>query len=378
MNMNNTIQATALMVQAGVPLLLMGPPGVGKTAINTVVANQLGRRLFTFIGSIHEPQDINGFPFADTDSGYSRMLLPEWVGELEKADKEGIKTTFFGDEITTCPASMQAAMLRPVNEGHIGNYKLPDSLSFVFAANPPEIAAGGHSLTPPMANRMCHIKVTLDTDQWVEGIVNGFRSPSVPTLPDNWRTFRIQTNALVSSYIKRQPTSLLLAADKFQDDNVTSGAWPSPRTWEMVSEVLAACEAARMPVDIANELVCGCVGEGEGLKFLAWRKALDLPDPEWILQNPHKAKPMARADQTFALANSLVSVVLANNTIPRWRAALIALSVIAGKTPDAVFRSVHQLVEDENRPKDLPEDWTIPKECGVFKELLKELKIVGI
>ena len=48
-------------------------------------------------------------------------------------------------------------MLTVALERMVGRTKLPDAVRIVAAANPPDRAAGGVDLTPPMANRFLHI-----------------------------------------------------------------------------------------------------------------------------------------------------------------------------------------------------------------------------
>ena len=98
-------------------------------------------------------------------------------------------------------------------------------------------------------------------------------------------------------------------------------AWPSPRSWDMASRLLAAADAAQAGEDVAAVLLAGSVGNGAGLEFLAWRKALDLPDPEWVLANPEKFQLPERGDQAFAVLSAVVTAAVGNLTKDRWLAA---------------------------------------------------------
>jgi len=94
----------------------------------------------------------------------------------------------------------------------------------------------------------------------------------------------------------------------------------------MASRLLAACDAAQAGEDVAASLVAGCVGEGAGLEFLAWRKALDLPDPETVLANPSGFRVPERGDQAFATLTAVVSAAVGNLTKERWLAAWAVLA----------------------------------------------------
>jgi hypothetical protein len=81
-------------------------------------------------------------------------------------------------------------------------------------------------------------------------------------------------------------------------------AWPSPRTWEMVAVItpfLPDDDAAR-----ANA-VCGLVGEGAGVEYLAWRANSDLPDPVAVLADPSAMDWTDRPDRIYAVVSSIVA-----------------------------------------------------------------------
>jgi len=50
------------LIDAGVPTLVWGPPGVGKTAHIREIAYRRGWMLVEIIASLHDPTDFNGLP----------------------------------------------------------------------------------------------------------------------------------------------------------------------------------------------------------------------------------------------------------------------------------------------------------------------------
>lgn len=58
-----------------------------------------------------------------------------------------------GDEISTAPPAVQAALLRVVLERVVGDLELPDGVAVIAAANPPEQAAGGWDLSATISRR---------------------------------------------------------------------------------------------------------------------------------------------------------------------------------------------------------------------------------
>lgn len=310
--MTASVSALSIAVQAGTPVLAWGPPGVGKTATITAIAEALQLPLEVVLASIREPADFSGLPVIREDG--VRMEAPAWARRLHQAGK-GI---LFLDEISTAPPAVQAALLRVVLDRVVGDLPLPAGVAVVAAANPPEQAAGGWDLSAPLANRFCHLSWSLDTQSWIDGMIQGWSTPFVPKLPEGWQGFIPASRALVASFIRHRP-HLLLQVPASEDQ--AGKAWPSPRSWDMASRLLAACDAVQAEEDIAASLVAGCVGEGAGLEFLAWRKALDLPDPEEILRAPEKFRVPDRGDQAFAVLTAVVSAAVGNLTPDRWLAA---------------------------------------------------------
>jgi len=127
----------AIAVATNTPVILWGEPGIGKTATIAAIARSLRLPLETVIASIHEPSDFSGLPIPTGDE--VTFAPPSWAVRLAREGK-GI---LFLDEISTAPPAVQAALLRVVLEKTIGQFRLPDSVRIIAAANPPGLAAGG-------------------------------------------------------------------------------------------------------------------------------------------------------------------------------------------------------------------------------------------
>jgi hypothetical protein len=301
-------------IQAGIPVIWWGDPGVGKSSIVNSIGRALGLHVETVIASLREPSDFAGLPIPTAD-GRVRMAAPEWVFRLLE---EGRGVAFL-DEISTAPPAVQAALLRMVLDRVVGEVQLPETVAMVAAANPPERAAGGWDLTPPLANRFVHLHHSLDAGAWADGMVSGFPDPTIRPLPEGWVEGIGQSQALVASFIKAAPHHLLKVPD---NESQAGKAWPSPRTWQMAARIMAACDAGRESDDVRVALIGGCVGGGTALEFLNWVREMDLPDPELLLGDPASFTVPQRGDQAYAVLTSVVSAVLRD--IPREGAELTA------------------------------------------------------
>ena len=134
------------------------------------------------IASIREPSDFAGLPIIDRGDGSRAPSVvfapPSWATALADA---GRGLAFF-DEISTAPPAVQAAMLRVVLERTVGDLTLPDDVSIVAAANPPDQAADGWDLSPPLANRFCHLDWPVDARTVAAGFAGGWPTPAPPSL----------------------------------------------------------------------------------------------------------------------------------------------------------------------------------------------------
>jgi hypothetical protein len=307
-----SIQALAVAVQARVPVLAWGQPGTGKTASVLALGQALDLPVECVIASIREPSDFGGLPVVAGNG--VQLHAPAWARRLADA-KSGI---LFLDEISTAAPAVQAALLRVVLDRVVGDLPLPADVAVVAAANPPECAAGGWDLSAPLANRFCHLAWSLDASAWVDGMLSGWPAPTVPRLPEGWEAGLPAARTLVASFIRHRPHLLLRMPE---GEDAAGRAWPSPRSWDAASRLLAACEAAEAGDDVLARLVAGCVGEGAGLEFLAWRRDLDLPDPESLLANPASFQLPARGDQAFAVLAAVATAAVSKLNRPRWLAA---------------------------------------------------------
>jgi hypothetical protein len=277
------------------------------------------------IASLREPSDFAGLPIVDTlpvsaaDDAHVpsiRFAPPRFA--VEAATHGGV---IFLDELTTAPPAVQAALLRAVVDVAFGDLELdPERVTLVAAANPPEEAAGGWDLAPPLANRFVHHTHTLVAQDWVEafpgywGAAPRLRFGRGQLDGATWGKAR----ATIAAFIRVRPNLLFQVP---RDAGSRGQAWPSPRTWEYCSRLLASVEqAGGKPVD-ALGLLAGSVGEGAALELRTWLAELDLPDPESLLADPNAYRHPERGDQAYAILSSVSQAAIENLTPDRWRAA---------------------------------------------------------
>lgn len=338
---------------AGIPTIYWSSPGQGKTSTIEHVSKELNYHLETLVLSQCDPADIGGIP--SINNGKTSYAEPDWLDRLRSSPK----SILFFDELTTARPSVQAPALTLIQSRRVHNFTLPESTIIIAASNPPEEAADGSDLEPPMANRFCHLKWTMSLDNWIGKLLSGFKDNQFYELPQGWNELIQEERGLIASFLKTRPA----LANAMPNSREEQGkAWPSYRTWTNTATILAAAKSVgEDPI----EFVSGCVGDGAAVEFLNWRKSLDLPDPEEILSNVNKMFGWSvpkRDDVTLAIVNSVSSVIKRNNTEERWNLGWDVMNKIASKgKPDIAIMGA-KILRDCNLGYNLPKNWDKIKE----------------
>jgi MoxR-like ATPase len=350
---SSALQALGIAVAARVPVLLWGAPGTGKTSVIRALADAAGWPCETVIASIREPSDFAGLPIVV--DGRVDFAPPRWAVRLAEAG-EGVA---FFDEISTAPPAVQAALLRVVLERTVGDLALPDAVAVVAAANPPEQAADGWELTPPLANRFCHLDWPVDARTVADGFSGGWPTPAPPVLRDGWERRIGVVRSWIAGFVTVRP-ALALAVP---EDAARAGrAWPSPRTWDMAARLYAAAEGT----DAGSLLVRGCVGAGPGVEFETWLAEADLPDPEVALADPDSFVLPQRGDRAYAALCSVAAAVAMEPGGGRWERGWRVFGKAAGAAPDVAATAARTLARC--RPPGAP----VPPEVKAFAPLLRD------
>jgi hypothetical protein len=311
---DDTCSALAVALAAGTPVLLWGGPGVGKTSVVEQIAKHHSWHLETVIASICDPTDFKGMP---RDAGDRTVFSPpEWAVRTHEAGGGVV----FLDEISTAPPSVQAALLRPVLTGVVGDLELPAGTRFVAAANPPSQAADGWDLSAPLANRFVHLPWETPAAVVSAGFVYGFAPIAVPDIDARMVAPAI-ADALrgVGAFLSAR-TDL---AHRMPERSTERGlAWPSPRSWEMGARLMGYAAAAGVSRGVRQQLLAGAVGGPAAREYLAWERSLDLPDVEAALANGGQIELPATPDRIVMVCGSLAAAVMADPSAERCTAAV--------------------------------------------------------
>jgi AAA domain (dynein-related subfamily) len=334
------VDALGTAMAARVPVLLWGAPGTGKTSVIRALAAAAGWPCETVIASIREPSDFAGLPIVnDTAADAARVSFapPSWAVALSNAG-EGV---VFFDEVSTAPPAVQAALLRVVLERTVGDLMLPEQVSVVAAANPAEQAADGWELSPPLANRFCHLDWPVDARTVADGFSSGWPTTAPPELPQGWDRRVPVVRSWIAGFVTVRP---MLALAVPEDTAGAGRAWPSPRTWDMAGRLQTAAEAGGVGELATSLLVRGCVGAGPGVEYLTWLAEADLP---------------------------IAAAVAADPSNGRWERGWRAFGRAAESAPDVAAAAARTLARCR------PAGAAIPAEVKAFAPLLRDAGLLG-
>ena len=204
----------------------------------------------------------------------------------------------------------------------------------------------------------------VDAEAVRDGFVRGFAPPAPPALAVGWEEAIPVQRALVAAFLSARPTLTCAVPD----DAAQSGkGWPSPRSWDMVARLMAACRNAgppRPPRDVEAALVEGAVGEGAGSEFLVWLIEADLPDPEAVLADPASFVLPERPDRALAALSAVTAAVIARPSVERWLRAWEVVGRAAETAVDIAAVSARDLAEA--RPPGAP----VPSQVRTFAPIL--------
>ncbi len=216
------------------PLVGMGAPGLGKTAIMSQVAAELGIGYVGYAMTHHTRQSAIGLPIVETgtfggeDVPVTRYTMSEIIASVYDAmERQGCKEgILFIDEVNCVSETLSAAMLDLLQNKKFGPHRIPDGWVLVAAGNPPEFNASAREFDIATLDRVRLIEVEADADVWL------------------LYAERAGVHDAITYYLRVKPRSLLSI------ESTPSGpVFATPRGWEDLSTMLKEHERLGLPVD---------------------------------------------------------------------------------------------------------------------------------
>ncbi len=215
------------------PILLMGPPGIGKTAIMEQVAEENGVGLVSYTITHHTRQSAIGLPrirekvydgkrMSVTEYTMSEIIDSVYACMERTGKKEGI---LFIDEINCASETLAPTMLQFLQNKTFGSHKVPDGWMIVAAGNPPEYNKSVREFDIVTLDRVRKIDIEADCDIWME------------------YAWKHQVHGAILSYLN------IRKEDFYRVENTVDGKFfVTARGWEDLSELLKSYERLKIPV----------------------------------------------------------------------------------------------------------------------------------
>nr|WP_294438229.1 AAA family ATPase [uncultured Blautia sp.] len=157
------------------PILLIGPPGIGKTAIMEQAASECGVGLVSYTITHHTRQSAIGLPeIVKRNYGGKGMMVTDYTMSeivasvydcMEKTGKkEGI---LFIDEINCVSETLAPAMLALLQNKTFGSHKIPEGWVLVAAGNPPEYNKSVREFDIVTLDRVRKLVIEPDCEVWL-------------------------------------------------------------------------------------------------------------------------------------------------------------------------------------------------------------------
>jgi len=158
------------------PILLMGAPGIGKTAIMEQIAAENQIALVSYSITHHTRQSAIGLPFishkkyGNKEYAVTEYTMSEIIASVyDKMEETGIKNgILFIDEINCASETLAPAMLQFLQAKTFGAHKIPDGWIIVSAGNPPEYNKSVREFDVVTLDRVKKMDVTADFIVWKE------------------------------------------------------------------------------------------------------------------------------------------------------------------------------------------------------------------
>lgn len=158
------------------PIFLVGPPGIGKTAIMEQIAHEMQLPLLCYSMTHHTRQsalglpfittkEYNGTPYSISEYTMSEIIAAVYDMQAKSGVQEGI---LFLDEINCVSETLAPIMLQFLQYKVFGRYSVPDGWMIVTAGNPPEYNDSVRPFDVATLDRLKRISVEPDYQTWKE------------------------------------------------------------------------------------------------------------------------------------------------------------------------------------------------------------------
>ena len=215
------------------PILLMGPPGIGKTAVMEQIASECGIGLVSYTITHHTRQSAIGLPmiarkqFDGVEHSVTEYTMSEIVASVyDQIARTGIREgILFLDEINCVSETLAPTMLQFLQYKMFGTHKVPEGWIIVTAGNPPQYNRAARDFDIVTLDRVKKMDITADFEVWKE------------------YAYRAGIHGAVLSYLEVKPQHFYFIRTELDGRHFVTA-----RGWEDLSRMVTSYEKMGEPV----------------------------------------------------------------------------------------------------------------------------------
>jgi hypothetical protein len=254
---------------AGLVPFVQSSPGVGKSSIMKMVADDLSLKLIDHRLSTSAPEDLSGLPRFD-ENGEARFAPFADLFPLENTplprDKNGDQThqgwMLFLDEFNSGAKSVQAAAYKLVLDRMVGQHNLHEQCVITAAGNLATDRAIVNNLSTAMQSRVVHLELDVVFEEWLYDVA----------LPQKY-------DSRIIAFLSQYPSKLM----DFRPDH-NEKTFCCPRTWEFMNRLIKD-----QPVTEAKAaLYAGTITSGIAVEFITFTQVFqNIVKIDQVIRDPN-------------------------------------------------------------------------------------------
>lgn len=280
------------------PLLLIGPPGIGKTAIMEQAARECGVNLVSYTITHHTRQSAIGLPFisnkkyGNEEVAVTEYTMSEIIASIyDRIEESGIQEgILFLDEINCVSETLAPTMLQFLQYKTFGNHRVPDGFIIVTAGNPPEYNKSVRDFDIVTYDRVKRIYIEESFAAWKE------------------YAYHAQIHGAILAYLEIKKKNFYSIIS-----DVEGKRFVTARGWEDLSVVMKVYEQQGLPIDyefVKQYLQDPQIARDFAVYYELYRKYNDIYRVPQILEGEYPENVASIQNAPFDEKLSLIGLLL--------------------------------------------------------------------